>query len=81
MKEYLEHDVIKYANLSFIARSDLDLALYVLRKDYRLLAYTMPVVRKDKNIMMEMIRLDKANVYYLDECLKSDNDITKLIFS
>ena len=41
----------------------------------------MPVVRKDKNIMMEMIRLDKANVYYLDECLKSDNDITKLIFS
>lgn len=81
LKEYLEHDVIKYANLSFIARSDLDLALYVLRKDYRLLAYTMPVVRKDKNIMMEMIRLDKANVYYLDECLKSDNDITKLIFS
>ena len=81
LKEYLEHDVIKYANLSFIARSDLDLALYVLRKDYRLLAYTMPVVRKDKNIMMEMIRLDKANVYYLDECIKSDNDITKLISS
>ena len=26
LKEYLEHDVIKYANLSFIARSDLDLA-------------------------------------------------------
>lgn len=70
LKKYLSDNVLNYIHLSSCARNSIELAKYVLSINPKLLVYTGDDIKNNKEIMNDMIKIDKNNTYYLGEKLK-----------
>lgn len=78
LKKHLETNLLDYIHLSPLARNDIELAEFVLERSHKLIAYMGDNIRKNKNIMIKMLKIDKKNSFYLHESLKKDKDILNL---
>lgn len=79
IKTYLKTNLMKYLHMSEITRNDVDLAQYILPKEPRLIAYAGKEIYKNKELMIQMIKIDNSYDYYLDDSLKHDKDIISLV--
>lgn len=75
IKTYLRNNLMEYLHMSEITRNDVDLAQYILSKEPRLIAYVGKEIYKNKKIMIQMIKINKNNSFYLNNSLKKDKDI------
>lgn len=79
LKTRLENDVLSYVNYSALARNNVKLADLALLANPALIAYTGKNVRKNKELMLKLIKKDKSYLCFLDNTLKEDKEFMKMI--
>lgn len=75
LQESLKSDLYQYVQYSLLAKNNVGLAKIVLETDPSFIAYVGDDIRKNKEIMLSMLRQDKKNIYYVNDELKRDKDI------
>lgn len=79
LKDKLENNPYKYVNSSTLVKNNIELAKLILNIDSKFISYAGEKIRKNKDIMLELIKKDKEMYYYIDDSLKYDKDILHCI--